>query len=139
MADADDPTAEETVPEAAEPERRHGALVTRRRRDRGLHPAREELVALVKAASATRASTSASTSPAPTTRHPPGHAAGRRHPERSRWSSTSCRTPSAAGSGSGSRSGGRSDLPVHLRPPPGVEAMERETYDMFGIAFEGHP
>ncbi len=143
MADADDPTAEETVPEAApEPERRHGALVTH-----GvdgievLHPAREELVALVKALGDEGFHQCLDVTGADYLRHPgrttlPDGVTPERfevvlhlmsHTERRR---VRIRVQVPADDPT---------CPSIFDLHPGVEAMERETYDMFGIAFEGHP
>lgn len=143
MADADDPTAEETVPEVApEPERRHGALVTH-----GvdgievLHPAREELVALVKALGDEGFHQCLDVTGADYLRHPgrttlPDGVTPERfevvihlmsHTERRR---VRIRVQVPADDPT---------CPSVFDLHPGVEAMERETYDMFGIAFEGHP
>lgn len=146
MTDADDPTAEETAPESeetpAEPERRHGALVTR-----GvdgievLHPARDELVALVKALGDEGFHQCLDVTGADYLRHPgrstlPEGVSPERfevvihlmsHTERRRLR-IKVQVPADDPT-----------CPSIFDLHPGVEAMERETFDMFGITFDGHP
>lgn len=146
MADADDPTAEETAPEAEEaapePERHHGALVTH-----GvdgievLHPAREELVALVKALGDEGFHQCLDVTGADYLRHPgrstlPEGVTPERfevvihlmsHTERRRLR-IKVQVPADDPT-----------CPSIFDLHPGVEAMERETFDMFGITFQGHP
>ena len=121
----------------------HGVPVTWSGGQRVLHPSREQLVDLVRtlrdddgflmcldvtavdylayeraAAAARRASS----------------------PSGSRSSSSSSPTPRASGCACGCRCPRTTPpCPSLFDVHPGTEALEREVFDMFGIAFDGHP
>lgn len=147
MADVDETPVDEAAPaEVAESgeaaERLHGALVTH-----GVdgidvvHPARDELVALVKALGDDGFHLCLDVTAVDYLRHPgrgplPAGVTGERfevvvhllsHAERRR---VRVRVQVPADDATVA-----SLFDLH----PGVEAMEREVYDMFGIIFEGHP
>ena len=144
MADdvaVDDPPAADPAP-ASEPERSHGALVTSSAGQRVLHPSRDELVAVVRALrdadgfnmcldltgvdyltyGAER-------------RLPPGVTEERfevvvtlmSHTRRERVR-LRVQVPDSDPT-----------VPSLFDVHPGTEAMEREVFDLFGIAFTGHP
>lgn len=148
MADADDTTADETASDEVveevvpEPERLHGALVTTGTEGLVvLHPSRDELVALVKALGDDGFHQCLDVTGVDYLRHPGrgdlpegvsperfevvvhlmSHAERRRIRLRVQVPADDPTVPSL--------------FDLH----PGVEAMERETFDMFGIVFDGHP
>lgn len=141
-----DDTVVEDAPEAEapapEPERRHGALVTQSRGQTVLHPSREELPALVRALRDDEAFNMCLDVTGvdyltyePDRRLPAGVEPERfevvvtlmSHEKRERIR-LRAQVPA-------------SDLtvPSLFDVHPGTEAMEREVFDLFGIAFEGHP
>ncbi|MCB1004052.1 MAG: NADH-quinone oxidoreductase subunit C [Acidimicrobiales bacterium] len=147
MADADETTVDEAASEEAagdvvEPERVHGALVTH-----GpdglvvLHPDRDALVDLVEALGADGFHQCLDVAGVDYLRHPgrndlPEGVAPERfevvvhlmsHTERRRLR---IRVQVPADDPT---------CPSLFDLHPGVEAMEREAYDLFGIAFDGHP
>ncbi len=144
MADADDTTADETASDevVTEPERLHGALVTTG--PEGLvvlHPSRDDLVAVVAALGDDGFHQCLDVTGVDYLRHPgrtdlPEGVAPERfelvvhlmsHGERRRIR-LRVQVP-----------GDDPTVPSLFDLHPGVEAMERETFDMFGIVFEGHP
>ena len=138
--DADDTTGEaEAVPE---PETRRGALVTYSRGQQVLHPSRDELVALVLdlrdedgfrvCVDLTAVDYIAYEAP----RDLPAGVVGERfevvvsllsHASRERLR-IRVQVPASDPT-----------CPSLFDVHPGTEALEREVFDMFGIAFEGHP
>jgi NADH-quinone oxidoreductase subunit C len=136
-----DETVESEVPAPPEPERSHGALVTRSRGQMVLHPTRDEYVAL---ASALKADgyvtlidvTAVDYSAAEALRDLPDAVAAERYEVVTSLLSHRARTrvrlrvqvPADAPT-----------VPSLFDLYPGAEALEREVYDMFGIEFSGHP
>ena len=148
MADADDTTADEpataeVVEEAIpEPERLHGALVTTGPDGMVVvHPSRDELVAVVTALGEDGFHQCLDVTGVDYLRHPgraelPDEITPERfevvvhlmsHTERRR---IRLRVQVPADDPT---------VPSLFDLHPGVEAMERETFDMFGIVFDGHP
>ena len=141
MAEEDPPDADAEVPDAPEPEQLHGIPVTWSRGQRVLHPAREQLVDLVRTLrdedwvmciDVTGVDYLGYEPP----RHLPAGIVAQRfevvvmlisHAERARLR-LRVQVP-------------ESDpvVPSLFEIHPGSEAMEREVFDMFGIRFEGHP
>ena len=144
---ADDTVVEEAsgaeVAEAPpEPERRHGALVTERHGDTVLHPARADLSTLVRTLRDDDGFNMCLDVTGvdyltyePDRGLPPGIEAERfevvvtlmSHTERVRLR-LRVQVPEADAT-----------CPSLFEVHPGTEAMEREVFDLFGIAFAGHP
>jgi NADH-quinone oxidoreductase subunit C len=134
---APDEVAETTTPE---PELLHGVPVVERRGERTLHPSRDELLALVGALRAdgyVQCSdlTAVDYLSTPQLDLPPGVAPERfvvvvqllSHVERRRLR-IRVQVPEDDAT-----------VPSLFELFPGTEAPEREVFDLFGIAFEGHP
>ena len=141
MSDATTATDEPVAPEPTpEPELLHGAPVVRVRGQRVVHAGREELVSLVRTLRDEGWVQCLDVTAVDYLAHPqpdlPDGVAPERfevvvllisHHERERLR-IRVQVP-------------ESDpvVPTLFEVHPGTEAMEREVYDMFGIAFEGHP
>ena len=139
---ADDAVVDDAPAEAPQPELVHGAPVSESRGQRVLHPSREQLVDLVRTLrdedefamclDVTAVDYLAYEAPRPL---PEGIAAERfevvvtlmSHARRERLR-LRVQVPEA-----------EPTVPSLFDVHPGTEAMEREVFDLFGIAFEGHP
>jgi NADH-quinone oxidoreductase subunit C len=141
MADQDPATEDPVALDAApEPETLHGALVSSSRGQRVLHPAREQLVDVVRALRDDGYLMGIDVTAVDYLAHrrtdvPEGIVAERfevvvnllSHADRDRIR-LRVQVP-------------ESDpvVPTLFEVHPGTEAMEREVFDLFGIAFDGHP
>lgn len=141
MSDASTATDEPVAPEPTpEPETLHGALVTRHRGQRAVHVDRAELVALVRTLRDEGWLQCLDLTAVDYLAHrrsdlPEGVAPERfevvvtliSHAERERLR-LRVQVPEDDAT-----------VPSLFEVHPGTEAMEREVFDLFGIAFEGHP
>ena len=135
------PEAEEQVEEAAPPEQRHGAPLTHSRCQDVLHPSREQLVELVRTL---RDDEGFVMCAEVTGVDYLGYGADRGLPEgvQAQRFEVVVLLRTAAGERLRLRVQVPEDdttCPSLFDVHPGTEAPERETYDMFGITFDGHP